>query len=71
MKKSNFKVIAEATEFKKLNKFEPNLKRLDCRKMTIDEIKELVKEEFGKVKDSADTEAKEGHWRGYGIRERN
>jgi len=62
MKKSSFKIIAESMNAGKLGKFEPNLKHLDCRKVGIDEIKEVISEEFGKVKKAEDEKVKETHW---------
>ena len=66
MKKSSFKIIAESMNAGKLNKFEPNLKHLNHRKMGIDEIKEVMNEEFGKVRATEDEKAKEveNGWRG-------
>jgi len=54
-KKSTYKVIAEAIGFDGLKGLKVSTARADRRKLTIDEIKEYILEEFGNVK-AADAE---------------
>ncbi len=58
-KKSTFKHIAEALIFKKLNEVDVSLKHLDKRKLSIDEIKVVIREAFKDAKDTASVEAQE------------
>ena len=55
----NFKTIATSLAFGKLDEVEFPTKRVDNRRLTVDEIKEYIKEEFGKVKDAKKVKAKE------------
>jgi hypothetical protein len=59
-KKSNYRTFAEGIVFNKLKDFEvPTPHVSEHRKLTVDEIKEYIKEEFGKAKKAADVKAKE------------
>lgn len=58
-KKSAFKVLAEAICTGKLANLELPNERIKHRKMSIDEIKEIMKEEFAKAKEAASVEAEE------------
>ena len=59
MKKSTYKAIAEAIVFGKLKDFSVPTKNIDHRKMTVDEIKQHIIEEFGKAKNASEMEAEE------------
>ena len=59
MKKSVFKIMAEAFTFGGLKKTNLSTKRVDSRKMTVDEIKKCILEEFGDAKDAKDEEVLE------------
>ena len=68
MKKSTYKILAEAFTFSGLKKIGLPTKRIDSRRLTIDEIKSFIKEEFGKAKKAAEVEADE-EARGWGDAE--
>ena len=55
----NFKTIAKSLAFGKLSEVELPTKRVDNRRLTVDEIKEHIQEEFGKIKDVKKVKAKE------------
>lgn len=59
MKKSVFRILAEAITMKGFRDGKIPLKRINCRKLSIDEIKSYIMEEFGKMKDSAKEKAEE------------
>jgi hypothetical protein len=59
MKKSVFKTIAEAFAFDGLRGAKMPTKRVDTRKLTVDEIKQCILEEFGEAKDADDEEVLE------------
>ena len=60
MSKSAFKVIAEAVVHGIDSDINLPTESLDAtRKITVDELKSIVKEEFGKAKSVADVKAKE------------
>jgi hypothetical protein len=60
MKKSAYKVVAEAiSSGQGLKDASLPTGRVDHRRLTIDEIKEHIKEEFGKVTDPKDVEPEE------------
>lgn len=61
-KVSKFKAIAESLVLKKGKNIPYPTPNLSSRKMSIDEIKKIVLEEFGKVKDVEDEKVKEGDW---------
>jgi hypothetical protein len=63
MKKSAFKTIAEVLTFGNSAEFPTD--SLDSRRLSLDEVKSIVKEEFGKAKDAADVKAKEAE-KGWG-----
>jgi len=56
---SNFKKIMEASINGQLNKVAMPTPNLNKRKMSLEEVKALVGEEFEKAKDACDTKAKE------------
>jgi len=58
-KKSTFRTMAEALAFEKLNNLNFPMKHLDKRKLSIDEIKGLIREAFKDAKDTASVEAQE------------
>lgn len=58
-KKSTYKVIAEAMAFNGLKNFKVSTKQAECRKLTIDEIKECIKEEFEAAKEASDVKVQE------------
>ena len=55
----NFKTIAKSLAFGKLSEVELPTKRVDNRRLTVDEIKEYIQEEFGKIEDVKKVKAKE------------
>ena len=58
--KSRFQILAEAmASADGLGSLKVSNEHLNKRKLTIDEIKELIREGFGKAKDVSDTKAKE------------
>jgi hypothetical protein len=60
MKKSAYKTLAEAiASGVGLKALKVPTGRVDCRRLTIDEIKDHIKEEFGKVLSAEDVDAKE------------
>jgi len=60
MKKSAFKTMAEAINSDHgLKNFNLPTSRVDRRRLTVDEIKEHIMEEFGKVKDSSEVDSEE------------
>jgi hypothetical protein len=63
-KKSAYKTIAEAIAFGGLKNFKVSTKSADTRKLTVDEIKQIVKEEFEAAKDITKTKLEEppGGW---------
>ena len=64
MKKSNFKVLSEAIVFNRLKDAKLPTNNLKVRRVQLDELKDLVKEEFGDVKQACDVKVKEleGSW---------
>jgi len=64
MKKSVFTVIAEAIQSGKLADVDLPTENIDRRKLTIDEIKEFITEEFEDAKSAEDAadEAEEKAW---------
>jgi len=58
-KKSNFKIIMEAIENGKLAEMKLPNDRIKHRKLSVDEIKEIMMEEFKKAKEAASVEAEE------------
>lgn len=56
---SKYKVLAEAIASGKLKKVEMPTERINYRRLTVDEIKQHLIEEFGKAKDAAAIKAKE------------
>ena len=58
-KKSNFRTIAESLAFDGLKEFNVATPNLDHRKLSVDEIKTMIREEFEKAKKSSDTKSKE------------
>jgi len=58
-KKSTYKVIAEAIAFDGLKTMKMPTARVSHRRLTVDEIKECILEEFGDAKDAADEEVLE------------
>ena len=61
-KKSAYRIVAETFLNGGLKDFEVPLEELNSRRLTIDELKQYIKEEFGKVKDVEDVEAKVKPW---------
>lgn len=59
---SNYKVIAEAIASGKLKDVDLSTDRVNNRRMTVDEIKKHVSEEFEKAKAASDVEAEELAW---------
>ena len=57
MSKSTYKTIAEAITFGGLGKARLTTSKVDHRRLTIDEIKEYITEEFGEAKKVSDVEA--------------
>jgi hypothetical protein len=55
-KKSSYKIIAEAVAFDGLKKVKMPTGRVDRRRLSVDEIKQCIEEEFGKAKDVDDEE---------------
>lgn len=55
-KKNTYKVLAEALAFDGLKDFNPPAVK---RKLSVNEIKEFIKEEFGKARKASDEEAEE------------
>ena len=62
--KSNFRILAEALATESLGELKLSKEHLNKRKLTIDEIKDLIREGFKSAKDSKDVKAKEleGGW---------
>lgn len=58
-KKSNFRIVAEAISSGRLAEVELPNDRIKHRKLSVDEIKEIMIEEFGKAKEVASVEAQE------------
>lgn len=58
-KKSSYKTMAEALALGGLKKFEVPTSRIDNRRLTVDEIKNALLEEFGKAKKASDEEVQE------------
>jgi hypothetical protein len=58
-KKSSYKTMAEAIALGGLKKFDIPTSRVDNRRLTIDEIKEALLEEFGKAKKASDEEVQD------------
>jgi len=58
-KKSSYKTIAEAVALGGLREFDVPTNRVDNRRLTIDEIKSALLEEFGKAKKASDEEVQE------------
>lgn len=58
-KKSVFRTMAEALTFEKLNKLDISLSHLDKRKLSIDEIKGVIREAFKDAKDTASVKGQE------------
>lgn len=56
-KKSNFRTLAEAVIFERLGNLEISTEHLNVRRMNIEELKDIIREAFGKAKKSADVEA--------------
>lgn len=63
-KKSAFRVLAEANTFGGLKKAKLPTSRIDSRKLSIDEIKQFISEEFKDAKKVSDIEVEEkpGGW---------
>ena len=63
-KKSTFQTIAEAMVFEKLGNMKLSTNHMNKRKLSIDEIKVLIRESFKDAKKSCDVSAKtaEGGW---------
>lgn len=59
MKKSIYKVLAEAIAFDGFKDFKVPTDKIDYRRLTVNEIKEFMKEEFGDVKKFDMKDAKE------------
>lgn len=55
---STFKTIAKALHFKKMDKVNLTTESVDHRRLTVDEIKEHITEEFEKAKDVKDVAKK-------------
>jgi hypothetical protein len=58
-KKSNYRIIAEAIAFGGMDKANLPVDKVACRKLTVDEIKECILEEFGKAKDAEDEDVQD------------
>jgi hypothetical protein len=58
-KKSSYKILAEAVALDGLKNFKVPTGRVDNRRLTIDEIKETLIEEFGNAKKASDEEVQE------------
>lgn len=58
-KKSSFKTMAEAMASGGLKNFKVPTSRVDNRRLTIDEIKDALLEEFGNAKKASDEEVQE------------
>jgi Zn-dependent peptidase ImmA (M78 family) len=58
-KKSSYQTMAEAIALGGLKKFNVPTRRVDNRRLTIDEIKEALLEEFGKAKKASDEDMQE------------
>jgi hypothetical protein len=59
MSVNKFKVLAEALAFNKLKDVNLPTPSLNARKLSIDEIKKLIREEFEDAKEVCDVKAKE------------
>ena len=60
MKKNSYKTMAEALSVTDgLKNFDPPIGRVSHRRLTIDEIKDYLLEEFGKAKKASDEEVQE------------
>jgi len=59
MKKDTFRLIAEAIHTGKLKNVKLPTGRFDHRKLTVDEIKSYIKEEFEKAKETSDVEVQD------------
>lgn len=64
MSKTAYKTIAQSLILERLKDFDLPTERVDHRRLSVDEIKAIVKEEFGKAKEASDVKAKEveGGW---------
>lgn len=63
MKKNAYKVIMEGIASGKISEVDfPSNKRSSSRRLSLEEIKKIVKEEFEDVKDVADVKAVEDNW---------
>ena len=58
-KKSTFRTMAKALIFEKLNGLSFPMRHLDKRKLSIDEIKVVIREAFKDAKDASGVEAQE------------
>ena len=58
-KKSTFRTMAEAFIFEKLNSLNTPLNHLDKRKLSVDELKVVIREAFKDAKDVASVDAQE------------
>ena len=56
---NKYKVLAEAIASGKLKNVKLSTARVENRRLSVDEIKQCVAEEFGKAKAAADVKAKE------------
>ena len=59
---NKFKLFAEALTTGRLKDIDLPTRNLDSRRLTIDEIKNLIKEEFKDAKAVCDVKTKEKHW---------
>lgn len=58
-KKSNFRTMAEALTFERLSQLSLPLRHLDKRRLSVDEIKAVIREAFKDAKDTASVKAQE------------
>jgi hypothetical protein len=68
LKMNKYKILAEAIALGRLKHVDVSTSRINARKLTVDEIKEYIVEEFGKAKNAADIKAKENE-KGWGDAE--
>lgn len=59
VKKSVYRTLAEAIVFNGLNKARLPTSRVDACRLSVDEIKSFIKEEFGKAKEACKVKAEE------------
>jgi hypothetical protein len=59
---STFKTIAKGLYSGKMKNIELPTERVDHRRLTVDEIKECIKEEFGKAKEASKEKTQEKNW---------